>query len=159
MGNLYIVMEYAENGNLYKQMSKQGTFHEKDAFNIFSQTCLGIEFLHKQNIIHRDLKPENLLIDKKKRIKICDFGWSAEASNNSIQRKTFCGTYDYMAPEVMLGKPQSFAVDIWCLGILLYELLHGKSPYFNVNQHEKLDRIKKRHPISFNSKISPECQD
>jgi serine/threonine protein kinase len=83
-------MDYAENGNLYKQMKKQGKFDEQGAFNIFSQTCLGIEFLHRNNIIHRDLKPENLLIDKRKRIKICDFGWSAESNNN--MRNTFCGT-------------------------------------------------------------------
>ena len=98
--NFYLVMEYAENGNLYKQMKKHGNYAEKEAFNIFSQVCIGIEFLHNQNIIHRDLKPENLLIDKKRCIKICDFGWSAEEAN-SVLRNTYCGTLDYMAPEIM----------------------------------------------------------
>ena len=149
-------MEYAENGNLFRQMQKKGRFSEKEAFNIFSQVCLGMEFLHRQNIIHRDLKPENLLIDKKQRIKICDFGWSADTSSNS--RKTYCGTADYMAPEVMLGRPQTFSVDVWCLGILLFELIHGKPPHHGYNQHQKLDRIVKRVPLNYDPKMSKECK-
>lgn len=154
--NVYLIMEYAENGNLYKQMKKQGKFSEKEAFNIFSQTCIGVDFLHKNKIIHRDLKPENLLIDKRKRIKVCDFGWSAET--NDQYRYTFCGTVDYMAPEVILCKAHSYTVDVWCLGILLYELLHGKTPYHGSSQNEKMENIRKNVTIEFSDKLTPDCK-
>ena len=84
--------------------------------------------MHKKNIIHRDLKPENLLIDTEGNIKLCDFGWSAEVSLLE-KRKTFCGTIDYMAPEMIKNQPHDHSLDIWCLGILLYELLHGYAPF------------------------------
>jgi len=73
-------------------------------------------------------QPENLLIDGSGNVKLCDFGWSAE-SRNSIGRTTFCGTVDYMPPEMIGNKPHDHRVDIWCLGILLYELVHGYAPF------------------------------
>ena len=105
-----------------------------------------MDYLHKKNIIHRDLKviinsfminnfqPENLLLDSDGNIKLCDFGWSAENSASG-SRETFCGTFDYMAPEMISNKPHDFKLDIWCLGILLYELLHGEAPFAGVNDH------------------------
>jgi serine/threonine protein kinase len=72
--------------------------------------------------MHRDLKPENLLLDKDLNVKVCDFGWSVEYSE-SCSRKTLCGTYEYMAPEVFKGQNQTTKADVWGLGILLYELL------------------------------------
>ena len=75
------------------------------------------------------MKPENLLIDKQGNIKLCDFGWCAEYEYSTAMRNTFCGTYEYMAPEIFEKKPYDEKVDVWCLGVLLYELIHGKSPY------------------------------
>lgn len=99
------------------------------------------------------MKPENLLIDNRKRIKICDFGWSAEIqTSNSVTRNTFCGTIDYMAPEIMLGKNQGKSVDIWCLGVLLFELLHDRTPYHGLSMKEKLEKMKKGIPLSYDSK-------
>lgn len=155
--NFYIVMEYAENGNLYRQMKRQGKFTEREAFNIFSQTCLGIDFLHKNSIIHRDLKPENLLIDKNKRIKLCDFGWSAV--NDETARYTFCGTVDYMAPEMILGHAYNYSVDIWSLGVLLYEILHGEPPYKGGNENEKMAKIRKGLPINYHSRLTSDVKD
>jgi serine/threonine protein kinase len=159
-------MEYAVNGNLFKQMKKQGSFTEKDAFNIFTQTSLGIDFLHKNKIIHRDLKPENLLLDKKRTIKLCDFGWSAESNNDC--RFTFCGTVDYMAPEMVKGKPMnsksigqgySYAVDIWCLGVLLYELLHGYAPFSGKDQGDTMKKIRNKEEIKFHEGLSQSVKD
>ncbi len=93
------------------------------------------------NIIHRDLKPENLLLDENGNIKICDFGWSAEFSNQNQKRTTFCGTIDYMAPEMIQDKSHDHTLDIWCLGVLLYELLHGKAPFKGRNDMEKCKNI------------------
>ena len=72
------------------------------------------------------MKPENILLDSQGNVKVCDFGWSAETVD---ARNTFCGTYDYMAPEMLHNNPHDYRVDIWALGILLYELLHGKAPF------------------------------
>ncbi len=98
--NVYLILEFAENGSLFSYLRKKQRFSEIEAFVYFFQTCLGIDYLHKKSIIHRDLKPENLLLDKQGNIKLCDFGWSAEALHNS-KRTTYCGTIDYMAPEMI----------------------------------------------------------
>ena len=93
-------------------------------------------------------------MDTEGNIKLCDFGWSAE--NNSGSRETFCGTFDYMAPEMILNKPHDFRLDIWCLGILLFELLHGKAPFPGKNDHEKCMNIIKNKTIDFD--VSKDCE-
>ena len=102
--------------------------------------------MHKNGFIHRDLKPENLLVGSDNVLKICDFGWCVEAQiggqdpdaaegNFDEQRNTFCGTLEYMAPEMITSKPHNHQIDVWSLGILLYELVHGRAP-FRGNQFE-----------------------
>jgi serine/threonine protein kinase len=149
-------MEYAENGNLYRQMQRQGKFTEKESFNIFIQSALGIDFLHHNKTIHRDLKPENLLIDANKKIKLCDFGWSA--MSNDQYRTTFCGTIDYMAPEIVNSNAYTYAIDIWSLGILLYELLHGRPPYVGKTEGQKITKIRNGEPITFDGKLSDQVK-
>ena len=100
---------------------------EKTAFHYFIQTCSAIQYLHSIDLVHRDLKPENLLIDELNNVKLCDFGWCVKLDENP--RNTFCGTYEYMAPEVVKEEPYSKAIDVWSIGVLLYELLHGYSPF------------------------------
>ena len=87
---------------------------------------MALDYLHKKDIIHRDLKPENLLLDKNGNIKLCDFGWSTEFSGN---RTTFCGTLDYMSPEILRYEQHDKSIDIWSVGILLFELIHGFAPF------------------------------
>ncbi len=89
---------------------------------------MGLQYLHSQNIIHRDLKPENILLDENLDAKICDFGWSVKLGENE-KRMSVCGTYEYMSPEITNGNSHDYKIDIWCLGILFYEFLHGKPPY------------------------------
>ena len=120
-------MDYSPNGNLYQKLKVAKYFDEKTAYNYFRQTCSAVNFLHSNNLIHRDLKPENLLLDEKNNIKLCDFGWCAEL--NLGNRVTFCGTFEYMAPEIVNELPYNSSIDIWSLGVLLYELLHGYSPF------------------------------
>jgi serine/threonine protein kinase len=154
--NVYLILEFAENGSLFQYLRKRKMFSENEAFVYFFQTCLGIDYLHKRNVIHRDLKPENLLLDEEGNIKLCDFGWSAESLTI---RQTFCGTIDYMAPEMIKNHPHDNRLDIWCLGILLYEMLHGYAPFKGRTDQEKCSNISMNKPIEFDPSLSPEVVD
>lgn len=128
--SFFMVMDCAKNGTLYSKIKKmKNGFSEESAFKYFIQTCSAVYFLHKHNLVHRDLKPENLLLDENNNIKLTDFGWCDYFNGKRYLTET-CGTYEYMAPEIIKMSPYSFKVDIWALGILLYELLHGETPFF-----------------------------
>lgn len=113
--------------------------------------------MHKQGLIHRDIKPENILIKEGNIIKICDFGWCVQ-SDHSQQRNTFCGTLEYMAPEMIQNKAHNHTLDVWSLGILLYELVHGRAPFTGVHPREISDKIM-RGVIRFKPGLSDEYKD
>lgn len=96
--------------------------------------------MHSKKVIHRDIKPENLLLGEHDILKVADFGWSVHAPNN--KRKTLCGTLDYLPPEMVRREMYDFAVDVWSLGILLYEFLYGLPPFEATNQEETYMKIK-----------------
>ena len=116
-----------------------------------------IHYLHRKNIAHRDIKPENLLIDSNFRIKLCDFGWSNTISKKSV-RKSVCGTYEYMPPEVVNEQPQTLKADLWSLGILLYEMLHGKAP-FRANSLDEIKNKIEKQQIYLNTNLSKGTKD
>ena len=152
-----IIMEYAKNGNLYQLISKNKSgFSEKEAFQYFIQVVNAVYFLHENQIIHRDIKPENLLIGDNNIIKLCDFGWARNLTLKN--RSSFCGTVEYMAPEIIESENYDFSVDIWSLGILLYELLFGHSPFKDKTTHNTIVNIK-LHDLKFDKEISEECKD
>ena len=124
-------------------------------FDIFK----GCNYLHTRTppIIHRDIKPENLLLDSHMNIKLCDFGWCA-LKMPGASRYTFCGTVEYMPPEILLGNIQSFGVDIWALGVLLYELVYKKPPFGGRTPHQVLTKMQTEGP-QFDNKIDPEIKD
>lgn len=124
---IYLILEYMDNGTLYNLIQKNRGMSEKDAFKYFHQVAGAFHFLHENNLIHRDLKPENCLVDSDHNVKICDFGWTVELSQGT--RATFCGTYEYMAPEIVKEMPYNESIDVWSLGVLLYELIHSFSPF------------------------------
>lgn len=137
---IYLLLEYAPGGSLFSSISKQKGLAESDGARIFRETCEGIQFLHENNIIHRDIKPENILLASDGSVKICDFGWSYKGTDT---RTTFCGTLDYMAPEMLTGRGHTYHVDIWALGVLLYEILHGYAPF-----NAKTDKDKQRQILN-----------
>ena len=102
-----------------------------------------LEYLHGKGIIHRDIKPENLLLDQNGKLKLADFGWSNFLKPDST-RTTFCGTLDYLCPEMVQGgHHHDHMVDIWTVGVLIYELLCGRSPFAPARDVVKLKDIEK----------------
>jgi len=150
-------MEYAPNGNLFHFMRRNKDWTISQRLGLFAQIVDAIAYIHTRKVIHRDIKPENILVDSKFQPKICDFGWSSVLKNDST-RKTFCGTYEYMAPEIFESAPYTEKVDIWSLGILLYELLHGYSPFRAPTLLEIYKNILKRR-IKFADGISEQAVD
>ena len=133
--SLKMLLEYAPNHNLYQVIKKVKKLKEEEAFNYFIQAANAIYFLHENNIIHRDIKPENLLLDEVRKIKLCDFGWSSEVEIKN--RKTFCGTCEYLAPEIIKEEPYDKSIDIWALGVLLFEMIYGRTPFKKVDTSEE----------------------
>jgi serine/threonine protein kinase len=131
---IFLVLEFVEKGSLFDLIRRKTKLSETEACEIFVQTCVGLNYLHQNDIVHRDIKPENLLISKDEVVKICDFGWSAQGSE---KRVTFCGTLDYLSPEMINSEPHTNKLDIWALGILLFEMLHGHPPFRGTNPREQ----------------------
>jgi len=101
---------------------------EELSLRFFYQTARAVQYLHGRNVLHRDIKPENILLDSGFNIKLCDFGSACQLEKDE-KRTSICGTYEYMSPEMVdspLSKGYTAKVDIWCLGVLLYEMLHGR---------------------------------
>ena len=134
----YFIMEYIPGGNLYTLMSS----NRNTGLNIYLVASIvrdlasAIYYLHNMNppIIHRDIKPENILLTNNKKIKLTDFGWSNYIDFEGEQRSTLCGTPIYLAPEMITNSGHDKHVDIWCLGVLLFELLTGTPPFIGQNR-------------------------
>ncbi|XP_027363062.1 serine/threonine-protein kinase Aurora-3-like [Abrus precatorius] len=137
---VFLILEYAHNGELYKELRKKGHLTEKQAATYMLSLTKALAYCHEKHVIHRDIKPENLLLDHEGRLKIADFGWSVQSSS---KRHTMCGTLDYLAPEMVESKAHDFAVDNWTLGILCYEFLYGAPPFEAESQADTFKRIMK----------------
>jgi serine/threonine protein kinase len=120
-----------------------------------------LAYLHKHKVIHRDIKPENILIDDEvtdvltqDMLKICDFGWSTRAPNN--KRNTLCGTMDYLPPEMVERRDHDETADLWCLGVLAYELSEGRPPFESKKSTETYRKIREvdiRFPAQFSTEL------
>lgn len=126
---IFLILEYASQGELYKHLRREQRFSEAKAAMYIAQMASALKYLHKKGIIHRDIKPENILVGVFDEIKISDFGWSVHAPSN--RRKTMCGTLDYLPPEMLSSYDNAYTnkVDLWSLGVLMYELLVGEAPF------------------------------
>ncbi|XWS32295.1 hypothetical protein CRYUN_Cryun23aG0147600 [Craigia yunnanensis] len=137
---IFLILEYAYGGELYKELRKNGHLSEKQAATYIASLTKALAYCHEKHVIHRDIKPENLLLDHEGRLKIADFGWSVQSRS---KRHTMCGTLDYLAPEMVENKAHDYAVDNWTLGILCYEFLYGAPPFEAESQRDTFKRIMK----------------
>ncbi|XP_007909319.1 aurora kinase C [Callorhinchus milii] len=138
---VFLMLEYAPNGELYKQLLKCGRFDEQRTATYMEELADALSYCHSKKVIHRDIKPENLLLGLRGELKIADFGWSVHAP--SSRRKTLCGTLDYLPPEMIEGRMHDETVDLWCVGILCYEFLVGSPPFESETNQETYRRISK----------------
>ncbi len=158
---IYLVLEYCENGDLSKIIGKP--IKESIVKYYFSQIINALIFLNENNIIHRDIKPKNILLkNEKKDLVLCDFGFARIKSG--IQRvKTICGSPLYMAPELLEEKTYTEIVDIWAIGMILFEMIYGNHPYNNCRDIEDLKEFSKKDiqipPEKNNNQVSDECID
>lgn len=125
--NIYIVLELAGYGEVYYIVNREQRLESERASAFISQVCCGLEELHRKKVIHRDIKPENIFIGHDYTLKLGDFGWSTRTLTG--RRNTFCGTKDYVAPEMAMRKPYTSKIDVWMIGILAFEFVHGFPPF------------------------------
>eukprot|EP00587_Corethron_hystrix_P008799 CAMPEP_0113317478 /NCGR_PEP_ID=MMETSP0010_2-20120614/12368_1 /TAXON_ID=216773 ORGANISM="Corethron hystrix, Strain 308" /NCGR_SAMPLE_ID=MMETSP0010_2 /ASSEMBLY_ACC=CAM_ASM_000155 /LENGTH=292 /DNA_ID=CAMNT_0000174463 /DNA_START=30 /DNA_END=908 /DNA_ORIENTATION=- /assembly_acc=CAM_ASM_000155 len=131
----YLVMEYAENGDLMSDLQVQKRYTEKFARTVTLDLVKALNYCHQRGIVHRDLKPENILIDKLGRVKISDFGM-AKRIEKSGRLNTYCGTLIYMAPEILSGAAYDSSIDVWSAGIIIFIMLSGYHPFHGKNDAE-----------------------
>lgn len=156
---IFLILEFAGQGELYKQLRKEHRFPEWKAAQYAAQMASALQHIHRKHIIHRDIKPENILVGIYGELKLSDFGWSVHAPNT--RRLTKCGTLDYLPPEMCdprrSDQPYDEKVDLWSLGVLLYEFLVGEAPFEDtpVLTQRRITRA----DMSIPSFISPQAKD
>ena len=148
---IYFVMEYINGGDLMYHIQTR-LFSLDDCKFYAAQVVIALEFLHSKGILYRDLKLDNILLTKAGNIKLADYGLSKCDMTTESRTKTFCGTPEFMAPELLLDLPYGFAVDFWAFGVLLYQLLESKSPFYGNNEKETFQSILKGK-LAFSSEI------
>ncbi|KAJ1824029.1 spindle assembly checkpoint kinase [Coemansia sp. RSA 2675] len=154
---VYLILEYAARGEMYKLLQKQGSFTEPEAANYIAQMANALEYLHEKHVIHRDIKPENLLLNANGELKISDFGWSVHTRGS--RRRTLCGTLDYLPPEMVEGRDHNESVDLWSLGVLMYEFLVGVPPFEDLQSHKATYRRIAKVDLHIPPYVSPEASD
>lgn len=126
---LFLVIEYVNGGDLMFHMQRQRKLPEEHARFYAAEICVALNFLHERGIIYRDLKLDNVLLDADGHIKLTDYGMCKEGLGPGDTTSTFCGTPNYIAPEILRGEEYGFSVDWWALGVLMFEMMAGRSPF------------------------------
>ncbi|XP_055988068.1 ribosomal protein S6 kinase beta-2 isoform X1 [Sorex fumeus] len=142
-GKLYLILECLSGGELFTHLEREGIFLEDTACFYLGEITLALGHLHAQGIIYRDLKPENIMLNSQGHIKLTDFGLCKESIHEGAVTHTFCGTIEYMAPEILVRSGHNRAVDWWSLGALMHDMLTGSPPFTAENRKKTMDKIVK----------------
>jgi len=137
------LLEFADKGQLFAYLRRNVTgLPEPRAAQFFADSASGLAYLHSLGVAHRDVKPENILLfGDNLRAKLGDLGWCVELTAERPDRHTFCGTTDYLSPEMVLNEPHDASVDLWALGVLLFEMLVARAPFAAPSQKEAIEKI------------------
>ncbi|KAI9451119.1 kinase-like protein [Lactarius psammicola] len=154
---IFLMLEFAGKGELYKQLTKYGSFSERRSAVYIDQMADALSYLHSKHVIHRDIKPENLLLGINGELKIGDFGWSVHAPSN--RRTTLCGTLDYLPPEMVEGREHNEKVDYWALGVLTYEFIVGSPPFEEMSGYNATYKRIAKVDLRIPPKVSAEARD
>ena len=155
---LYLVLAFVNGGELFLHLQQEGNFSEERARFYAAELFCAIEHLHGFHVIYRDLKPENILLDYTGHIALCDFGLCKLNMGDQETTHTFCGTPEYLAPELLIGQGYTKSVDWWTLGVLLYEMLVGLPPFYSEDVNEMYRKIL-QEPLTFPSSVGAEARD
>ncbi|CCE64132.1 hypothetical protein TPHA_0G02910 [Tetrapisispora phaffii CBS 4417] len=155
---LYLVLAFINGGELFYHLQKEGRFDLSRSRFYTAELLCALETLHNLNVIYRDLKPENILLDYQGHITLCDFGLCKLNMKDDDKTDTFCGTPEYLAPELLLGQGYSKEVDWWTLGVLLYEMLTGLPPYYDEDVPKMYKKILKE-PLRFPEGFDSDAKD
>jgi len=154
-GKLYLILDFLRGGDLFTRLSKEVMFTEEDVKFYLAELALALNHLHSVGIIYRDLKPENILLDSSGHIAVTDFGLCKEG----VEEKafSFCGTVEYMAPEVVNRRGHDFSADWWSFGVLMFEMLTGRLPFQGEDRKQTMNQILKAK-LGMPTFLSPEAQ-
>ncbi|XP_038567443.1 serine/threonine-protein kinase Sgk2b isoform X2 [Micropterus salmoides] len=150
---LYFVLDYVNGGELFYHLQRVGKFPEPRAAFYAAEMTMALGYLHSLDIAYRDLKPENILLDSEGHVMLTDFGLCKEGVAIGGIMHTFCGTPEYLAPEVLQGRPYSPAVDWWGLGTVLFEMLYGRPPFYSHSKARMFENIL-HAPLQLRSGVS-----
>uniref|UniRef100_A0A670IE47 non-specific serine/threonine protein kinase n=1 Tax=Podarcis muralis TaxID=64176 RepID=A0A670IE47_PODMU len=156
-GKLYLILDFLRGGDLFTRLSKEVMFTEEDVKFYLAELALALDHLHSLGIIYRDLKPENILLDEEGHIKLTDFGLSKESIDHEKKAYSFCGTVEYMAPEVVNRRGHTQSADWWSFGVLMFEMLTGTLPFQGKDRKETMTLILKAK-LGMPQFLSPEAQ-
>ncbi|KAM4058804.1 kinase [Hirsutella rhossiliensis] len=155
---LYFVLAFVNGGELFHHLQKEHRFDVNRSRFYTAELLCALECLHGFSVIYRDLKPENILLDYQGHIALCDFGLCKLDMKDEDRTNTFCGTPEYLAPELLMGKGYNKTVDWWTLGVLLYEMLTGLPPFYDENTNEMYRKILSE-PLHFSDVVPPAAKD
>ena len=155
---VFIVCDYVPGGELFTRLRQEVRFSEERTRYIAAEIVEALGYMHSQSLIYRDLKPENVLFDEDGHVKLTDFGYAKKLKSPDGTAASFCGTPDYVAPEMLMEGTYTKSIDWWSLGCVIYEMLVGISPFYNKNVQQMYEAIE-NEPVKFPEIVSDTAMD